>query len=108
MAEYAIYKGDKLIFEGGVDEIAKHFGVKKSTVYFWASAPNKRYADTGYRPGMKKRKKECGGMKVAVRIDENVKVRNEKKNVNCEPNERKKYTKNTNSNINNIEFDNVL
>ena len=26
MAEYAIYKGDKLIFEGGVDEIAKHFG----------------------------------------------------------------------------------
>ena len=108
MAEYAIYKGDKLSFEGGVDEIAKHFGVKKSTVYFWASAPNKRYADTGYRPGMKKRKKECGGMKVAVRIDENVKVRKDKKNVNCEPNERKKYTKNTNSNINNIEFDNVF
>lgn len=66
--EYAIYKGEKEIFVGTIEEIMKHFGVKRETVYFWATPANIRRADTGIRSGRKPRKKECSGVKVAVRL----------------------------------------
>lgn len=67
-AEYAIYKKDNLLFMGTVEEISNYFNVKKETVYYWASSANKKRADTGIRPGRKPRKKECSGVKVAVKI----------------------------------------
>ena len=65
--EYAVYKGEKLLCIGTVDEIAKEFNVKK-TVYFWASPANIKRAETGIRKGKKPRKKECSGVKVAIRL----------------------------------------
>ncbi len=66
--EYAIYKGDKEIFVGTIEECMEHFNVKRKTVYFWACPANKKIADTGKRPGRKPRKKECSGVKVAIRL----------------------------------------
>lgn len=42
MVEYAVYKGDELLFLGTVKEIAKEFNVKSDTVWYWASSVNKR------------------------------------------------------------------
>lgn len=66
--EYSIYKGEKEIFVGTIEEVMKHFGVKRRTVYFWACPANKKRADTGIRPGRKPRKKETSGVKVAIRL----------------------------------------
>jgi len=66
--EYAIYKGENQIFVGTIEECMKHFNVKRETVHFWACPANKKRADTGARPGTKPRKKECSGVKVAVRL----------------------------------------
>lgn len=66
--EYAIYKGENQIFVGTIEECMKYFEVKRETVYFWACPANKRRADTGERPGRKKRKKERSGVKVAIRL----------------------------------------
>nr|DAW44079.1 MAG TPA: MerR HTH family regulatory protein [Caudoviricetes sp.] len=66
--EYSIYKGEKEIFVGTIEEVMKHFNVKKETVYFWATPANKKRADTGIRTGRKPRKKEQSGVKVAVRL----------------------------------------
>lgn len=66
--EYSIYKGDKEIFVGTIQECMKHFNVKRETVYFWATPANKRRADTGIRLGRKPRKKERSGVKVAIRL----------------------------------------
>lgn len=68
--EYAIYKGEKQIFVGTVEECMKYFKVKRETIYFWACPANIKRADTGIRPGRKPRKKECSGVKVAVRLYE--------------------------------------
>lgn len=68
--EYAIYKGEKEIFVGTIEECVKHFGVKRNTIHFWASPANIKRADTGIRAGKKPRKKECSGVKVAVRLFE--------------------------------------
>lgn len=55
--EYSIYKGEKEIFVGTIEEVMNHFNVKKETVYFWATPANKKRADTGIRTGRKPRKK---------------------------------------------------
>lgn len=70
MKEYAIYKGERLLFVGTTEECAEHFGVTKKTVHYWASSINKKRADIGIRPGRKPRKKETTGVKVAVRLDD--------------------------------------
>lgn len=66
--EYSVYKGEKEIFVGTIEECMKHFGVKRRTVYFWACPANKKRADTGIRQGRKPRKKEKSGVKVAIRL----------------------------------------
>ena len=66
--EYSIYKGEKEIFVGTIEKVMKHFGVKRKTVYFWASPANIKRADTGNRPGRKPRIKERSGVKVAIRL----------------------------------------
>lgn len=66
--EYAIYKGEKEIFVGTIEECMKRFNVKRETVYYWACPANIKRADTGKRPGRKPRKKEQSGVKVAVRL----------------------------------------
>lgn len=53
---YAIYKGEKFLFEGTPKECAKHFNVKLDTVYFWNSPANKR--------------KDRKGRKIAIVIEE--------------------------------------
>ena len=40
--EYSIYKGEKEIFVGTIEEVMKHFKVKRETVYFWATPANKK------------------------------------------------------------------
>lgn len=70
--EYAIYKGDNQIFVGTIEECMQHFKVKKRTVQFWACPANIRRADTGIRNGRKTRIKEKSGVKVAVRLWENI------------------------------------
>ena len=68
--EYAIYKGEKQIFVGTIEEVMRHFNVKRETVYFWACPANIKRADTGIIPGRKPRNKERSGIKVAVRLFE--------------------------------------
>ncbi len=53
---YAVYKGDKFLDLGTVEELSKKFKVKKETVWFWATSVNKRRAK-------KKRK-------IAIKIEE--------------------------------------
>ncbi len=66
--EYSIYKGEKEIFVGTIEECMEHFSVKRRTIYFWACPANKKRADTGERAGRKPRKKEQSGVKVAIRL----------------------------------------
>ena len=68
--EFAIYKADKLIFIGTIEECMEHFNVKRRTVEFWATPANIKRADTGVRPGTKPRIKERSGVKVAIRLYE--------------------------------------
>jgi hypothetical protein len=42
LPEYAVYKGEEIIFIGNVREIAEEFNVKKETVRFCNSPVNKR------------------------------------------------------------------
>ena len=37
MKEYALYKGEKLLIIGTIDEIAKNQNVQKKTIYFYHS-----------------------------------------------------------------------
>lgn len=46
--EYALYKGDELIMIGTVEEIAKHQGVKESTIHFYHSPTYKKRTKNGY------------------------------------------------------------
>lgn len=66
--EYSIYKGEKEIFVGTIEEVMKHFNVKRKTVYFWSTPANKRRADAGIRSGSKPRKNEKSGIKVAIKL----------------------------------------
>lgn len=64
MIEYAVYKGEEILFIGTVSEIAEQFNVKKDTVWFWASPANKRRIASrkgGYSQG-----------KLAVRIEDDM------------------------------------
>ena len=36
-SEYSIYKGEKIIATGTAEELAKKFGVRKETIYFYSS-----------------------------------------------------------------------
>lgn len=38
---YALYKGDKFIVEGTIEEIAKHQNVKKRTITFYGTKTSK-------------------------------------------------------------------
>lgn len=42
MKDFALYKGDELECIGTVNELAKHRGVKPSTIRFYASSVYKR------------------------------------------------------------------
>ena len=70
--EYAIYKGEEQIFVGTIEECMRHFGVKRRTVQYWACPANIKRADTGMRPGRKPRQKKRSGVKVAIRLWEDI------------------------------------
>ncbi len=40
--QYAVYKGDDLLAIGTAEEIAEKLGIKKETVYFYASPTHKK------------------------------------------------------------------
>jgi len=41
-ARYAVWKGDECLGIGTVAELAEKFGVAKQTIWWWASAANKK------------------------------------------------------------------
>ena len=41
-ARYAVWKGDLCLGIGTAEELAEKFGVAKKTIYWWASAANKK------------------------------------------------------------------
>lgn len=45
--EYAIYKGDDLLFIGTIEECMEHFNVKRSTIRWWSYPVNHRRAAKG-------------------------------------------------------------
>lgn len=57
--EYALYKGEKLLIIGTIDEIAKHQNIKRKTVLFYQS------------PAYLKRheKFHIGNYKILVKLD---------------------------------------
>lgn len=60
MKEYALYKGDKLLIIGTIDEIAKNQNVQKKTIYFYHS---KAY--------LKRRKKSnIGNYKILISLED--------------------------------------
>jgi len=42
MKVFAVYKGEKFLYEGTAKQCAKFFGVKEKTVWFWNTPANKR------------------------------------------------------------------
>lgn len=40
--QYAVYRGDDLLAIGTAEEIAEKLGIKKETVYFYASPTHKK------------------------------------------------------------------
>lgn len=44
MKVYAIYKGEKFLFEGTAKECAEHFGIKKETIW-WLATPSNHKRD---------------------------------------------------------------
>lgn len=57
--EYAVYKADKFLFIGTVDELSEYFNVKKSTVRYWACKTN-----------LKRAEKAKFGVKFAIKVEE--------------------------------------
>ncbi|HSH24199.1 MAG TPA: hypothetical protein VLA13_01475 [Massilibacterium sp.] len=57
MNEYAVYKGDKFVTIGTVEELSKELGVKQETVRFYAT------------PSYRKRKKENGNHIIVIKIE---------------------------------------
>jgi len=49
MKEYAIYKGDKFLFIGNIDECSKFLNIKKSTVRWYTNPSAKLRDKTGNR-----------------------------------------------------------
>lgn len=60
--EYAIYKGDNMIFMGTTTECAEHFGVKKNTIYYWS------YPSHHKRANSKKRDGKDRNTKIAIKL----------------------------------------
>lgn len=60
-SEYAVYRGDDLLFVGTADEIAKEFDVKRNTALFW-STPS-------YKKRVEKREKHDKAI-YSIRIEE--------------------------------------
>ena len=56
--EYAIYKGDDLLFIGTIEECMKRFNVTRKTIQWWSYPANYRRAEKGKK------------MKVAVKIED--------------------------------------
>lgn len=62
--EYAVYRGDELLFIGTRKECAEYFNVSVETVSFWCTPSNfKRMEQAG-----KGRIKKVGKRKLAIRI----------------------------------------
>lgn len=40
--DYALYKGEKILSIGTIEEIAKELGVRKETIYFYKSSAYKK------------------------------------------------------------------
>lgn len=60
LKEYALYKGEDLLAMGTAEEIAREIGVKKSTVYYYASdAYKKKVGETNFK-----------NAKIAVSLDD--------------------------------------
>lgn len=57
-SEYAIYKGDDLLFIGTIEECVKRFNVKRETVKWWSYPASHRRAEKGKR------------VKIAVKIED--------------------------------------
>lgn len=55
--EYAIYKGDELLFIGTIDEVSKYFNVKRKTIQWWSYPANYKRAEKGKK------------VKVAVKLE---------------------------------------
>ena len=45
--EYALYKGDDLLYIGTLDEIAEKHGTKRSTIVFYGSPTHKKRQPNG-------------------------------------------------------------
>lgn len=58
--EYALYKGERLLIIGTLDEIAKNQRVKKQTILFYQTPANLR----------KNKKSHIGNYKVLVKLDD--------------------------------------
>lgn len=57
MNEYAMYKGDKLLYIGTSEELAKNHGVKRDTIYHFAT------------PSYRKRRKNPENALTVIRLD---------------------------------------
>ena len=68
MKIYAVYKGEKFLCEGTVQECAEYLKVKPETIWWWATTANKKRASVKKRNGTESRRK------IAIVID-NKKVR---------------------------------
>ena len=60
MKEYALYKGDKLLIIGTIDEIARNQNVQKKTIYFYHS---KAYLN-------RRRKSHIGNYKILISLED--------------------------------------
>lgn len=64
MKIYAIYKGEKFLFEGTSKECAKYFNVKTRTIYWWAMPSTTKIAESKRKNGKERQRK------IAVVIEE--------------------------------------
>ena len=61
MIEVAVYKGEKMLTCGTLEECAKELGVKRGTVYFYLMPSYQRRVEKSKNPGNRR---------VAVRLDD--------------------------------------
>ena len=67
MKIYAVYCGEKFLYEGTSKECAKYFGVNVDTVRWWNTTANKKRASGKRQDGTEKQRK------IAIVIEENAK-----------------------------------
>lgn len=61
---YAVYKGEKFLFEGTAKQCARYFNVKEKTIKFWTT---KSYFQRINKPTKKGKERNC---KLAIVIEE--------------------------------------